>query len=647
MTTQTFRRKLWKTPMRDLVRLQVTGRLDLDELLREADLPEAVASTVRTVVKHTRLWRFEKIDVAHELIAHFRDGLDHEMSADELIKHFGDERVAARLIRRAKQRQRSLVWQALMWSRRAVAALFVVYLGMFVYFMSGSPEVKVDYIALFNQRAAAVPVDERAWPLYREALVALDLDREREWDTPIPYYDDLSPEEQEEYAYELSPPFRGSMMNRLKLSLSPDKPGWSSTAAFLRDNAVSLALIREGGMRSGMGLAAGFPEDFSPADRSALQIEVNPDAEGKTFQHPDKALIGVWLPHLGKVRNMARLLAADARLAASEGDAARVYDNLQAIQGLADHCLESPCLIGELIGIATRSTGYVATSDILTQYPDQLADDQLRQLAHHYAGSDLSLAIGSRGEKLWLQDIVQRIYTDDGQGDGRITPEGIEVLHSALDSISYASYIEHEYMRFPSLEEMLGPVTMLSMASRKELNDKYEQMLGAHAEEASKPLWERPKLNMVGEQIESWTTLEQSRFAVLKVLMPAMGVVVRTGEVVRGQREGILLGIALELHRRDTGDWPATLDVLSPQYLPRLPVDRLTGKPLTYRITDSGPLIYSIGVDGDDDGGRPPVDPDTGEAANREASPRYYREELRTDPKHDGDWVLWPMPDQQ
>lgn len=630
--------------MRDLVRGRITGRLDLDRLLNESGLSGPAASTVHNVVKRTRLWRLEKVDVAHELIAHFLDGLEAETPLDERLNAFGDERQAAKLIRRAMKRQRPAVWHALKWSWRAVAGLFVVYLGMFIYFMMGSPDIKVDYLAQFNARANAVPENERAWPLYRQAYVELDLRRVREWDTPTPYYADLPPEEQEEYWEELEPPFRANVYDRLRLSLHPDDPGWESTASFLREHTEQFALIRQGAQQSGMGMAAGFPEDYAPEDRVLFQIEVIQGGKNRPFTHPEKNLFSALLPHLGPVRQMTHLLAADTRLAAIQGDAPRAYNDLVALQGLADHCLETPCVIGELVSLSIRTIGYEVTTEILTRHPDQLTDDQLRRLAHHYASSDLSLEYCTNGERQWFYDLAQRIYTDDGHGDGRLTPEGIKLLRSVVGSISVGSYLEQEYLSIPQLEDVLGPTTMLTMASRKELTDKYEQMLDAHAEEANKPLWEGPQLQDIDEQIESWSRLEQRKFIILNVLMPSMGYVMQKGETVRGKCDGILIGIALELYHRDTGDWPRYLDVLSPQYIPRLPVDRLTGKPLKYRITDDGPLVYSVGVDGDDDGGQAPINPNTGEAANREASASRYYGQHRTEPKHDGDWVLWPEP---
>jgi len=66
--------------------------------------------------------------------------------------------------------------------------------------------------------------------------------------------------------------------------------------------------------------------------------------------------------------------------------------------------------------------------------------------------------------------------------------------------------------------------------------------------------------------------------------------------------------VALYLYRMDTGTFPATLDALIPKYLKESQTDPYSGKPLIYRQTKGGYLLYSIGEDRKDDGGNPTVD---------------------------------------
>ena len=62
--------------------------------------------------------------------------------------------------------------------------------------------------------------------------------------------------------------------------------------------------------------------------------------------------------------------------------------------------------------------------------------------------------------------------------------------------------------------------------------------------------------------------------------------------------------MALERYRRDHGGWPSSLRLLVPPYIEKIPLDPFDGKPLHYRPFDEGVVIYSVGVDGVDNGGQ-------------------------------------------
>jgi hypothetical protein len=65
---------------------------------------------------------------------------------------------------------------------------------------------------------------------------------------------------------------------------------------------------------------------------------------------------------------------------------------------------------------------------------------------------------------------------------------------------------------------------------------------------------------------------------------------------------------ALERHRLAYAQYPETLDELVPRFLPRVPPDPVNGGPLRYRRDDPDQFIlYSIGLNQQDDGGVPAV----------------------------------------
>ncbi|MGI8978685.1 MAG: hypothetical protein ACR2FY_05635 [Pirellulaceae bacterium] len=62
--------------------------------------------------------------------------------------------------------------------------------------------------------------------------------------------------------------------------------------------------------------------------------------------------------------------------------------------------------------------------------------------------------------------------------------------------------------------------------------------------------------------------------------------------------------LALELYRREHGQWPLGLQDLAPKYLTAIPADPFSRSTLIYRRQDESFLLYSVGPDGRDNGGR-------------------------------------------
>jgi hypothetical protein len=63
--------------------------------------------------------------------------------------------------------------------------------------------------------------------------------------------------------------------------------------------------------------------------------------------------------------------------------------------------------------------------------------------------------------------------------------------------------------------------------------------------------------------------------------------------------------LALQCYRSEQGQPPGRLDLLVPRYLHQVPSDPFSGRPLVYRPQGTNWLLYSIGPDRVDDGGKP------------------------------------------
>jgi len=119
------------------------------------------------------------------------------------------------------------------------------------------------------------------------------------------------------------------------------------------------------------------------------------------------------------------------------------------------------------------------------------------------------------------------------------------------------------------------------------------------------PMWEWPEDFEGDAEYERLPTIEKQRYLLLGMMMPALGKAIQSPQIAIQQRDGVLTAIALELHKRRHGEYPATLAELTPDRLPAVLPDRIDGRPMRYKIVDGKPLLYSVGVDRIDDGGVP------------------------------------------
>lgn len=84
---------------------------------------------------------------------------------------------------------------------------------------------------------------------------------------------------------------------------------------------------------------------------------------------------------------------------------------------------------------------------------------------------------------------------------------------------------------------------------------------------------------------------------------PALTAFVSTRERYDALLKLILAEAAVRQYLLERGEPPESLEVLVPEYLARVPADPNGDGPLKYRRTDNGYLLYSVGINGRDDGG--------------------------------------------
>ena len=98
---------------------------------------------------------------------------------------------------------------------------------------------------------------------------------------------------------------------------------------------------------------------------------------------------------------------------------------------------------------------------------------------------------------------------------------------------------------------------------------------------------------------------EQIGYIFISLMLPATRAAVNAQNRGEMQADLIRLGFALAAYRADHGSYPQKLGELTAQYIAKVPVDVFANDgPLHYALEGKGYLLYSVGPNGVDDGGR-------------------------------------------
>ena len=126
----------------------------------------------------------------------------------------------------------------------------------------------------------------------------------------------------------------------------------------------------------------------------------------------------------------------------------------------------------------------------------------------------------------------------------------------------------------------------------------YDQLEAVAKMEPEKRLKEYQR---IGEEAKQLSAL----FFITRMLVPTMNTIAMVDLRQIAQLDCALTALEVERYRLAEGRLPETLEVLVPKFIEAVPIDPFDGKPLRYKRLDKGYTIYSIGEDGEDNGGVP------------------------------------------
>lgn len=343
--------------------------------------------------------------------------------------------------------------------------------------------------------------------------------------------------------------------------------------------------------------AASRPKYFSP-------LIVPEDSNGQLT-----GLVATLLPGIQESRAVARYLMCRAMLNISDGNADAAWSDLIAMHRLGLMIAKGPTLIEGLVGIAINQIA--AKGDRIFLDKVDLTAERISRCR-----SDLA-ALPSMPKMIEQLDWCERMmFLDCVLLLGKGQTEVLGLLGSGVPGVNNEGVLE-------TLVTRLAIVSIDWNTALKTGNQMYDRLIVAMKEETFQKreaglqqideLVDQTRKNtsfagflkVVSETGSSRAAMsEMAANVMVSLMLPAVRAVNGARERSAQTHHNTQVAFALIEWKLKNGSYPQSLEALVPEYLDQLPRDLFSGKPLNYQREPDGFLIYSIGQNQQDEGGR-------------------------------------------
>ncbi len=294
-------------------------------------------------------------------------------------------------------------------------------------------------------------------------------------------------------------------------------------------------------------------------------------------------------PPFDAIRSCARLLKLAAVSHASNGDAAGAVASITDGLCLSNSLSHEPFLIAHLVHIACKALAITSLERVLTA--TTLTDAQLQ---------DLDQAVVTAGEQVDLTRtlVSERCFMIESMADPSLV--GAERPWIAV-------------FRLPGVK----PQGLIDLLDHMEASIQALDL---------PPAQQAARFREIGRRLDNLSPLH----LVAKTLAPALSRIADLNLRFRAHVDLSRTALTIERHRLATGKLPDQLADLVPAYLAEVPIDPFDGRPIRYRLTEPGYVVYSIMEDGQDNGGKEREDVGRGEPGKPQEANRHGQREPRS-----------------
>ncbi|MHC4434882.1 MAG: hypothetical protein ACYTBS_23835 [Planctomycetota bacterium] len=276
-------------------------------------------------------------------------------------------------------------------------------------------------------------------------------------------------------------------------------------------------------------------------------------------------------PNLSQMRGAVRLLELEGILHAENGDRESAMRSVMSGFGIARSLAREPLTISQLVRAACQATAILTIEQVINR--TELTDGQLAQLVECVRASE-------RVSDMSCAFVGERCM-------------GISFFR-APESVGFSSNGSAVLVK-----PLLAIYKALGLADADAAI--YLDLMDGHLKAAQLPLHER--LDAVNA-VEAKFQATSKAHILLRQIMPALARVTTIETRAIAHLRAAQVGLAIQRYRLAADELPATLADLAPTYLETVPKDPFDGNELRYRKLEPGFVVYSIGEDLSDDGGK-------------------------------------------
>ncbi len=525
-------------------------------------IPENAGNLIKAIIKQMRYRRKVRRDVTAELIAHFEDALrecttneEKGQKAGELIEQFGDAKLLGVLLRRAKKRCRPL-WRTVV--ARGFQAVGVLILCLAVYlawFLTGKPNISVDYLAILNQMNRPQITDEdNAW-LHYEKAIELYVEPNESLER-MPVFQNYR-----EAAYRQFDKLTGEEQREIR--------EWVE-----QNNAVQEKL------------AAGSLKRYC-----YRESRYNDKDE-------EKFIWNIILWHVNPLSGLAKAGIWQSRIHTEEGKFQQAIKDCLTIIRVGRHWQNNKAFTAEqLFGRAMSNLGHNEILNILTT--EVLSAAELKQLQQELSQIYLDgyPLLNANGYREMFLDVIQHLFTEGGLGGGHLIPERFMRFEKRMTTRGYP-YKFKEHLIIPYIARSIVH------ARRDETIAKANEILERQTKLVKiSPYEKHTKADVAsGEILKDLSKHKYHLLRIMQPLPPEFSKLAFEGKVLHKATITIL---AILRYEAEKGNYPETLeDIMAEGYLNWIPTDPYSSKPLIYKKMEDDFQLYSVGLNFEDDGGK-------------------------------------------